>query len=106
MYICQTTYCYMFTKQILLSFIVCSPFIANCADGLDPIPTANMYQNSGTVSVWSSFGTIAIALVAIGFAIRAVVLVKLAMTGERNPIQIVWTLLVAVIGFGVVKALL
>jgi hypothetical protein len=88
---------------LFLSFV---PLLVFGDVGLGPIPTANLYTNSGSVSVWGSFITIAIALITMGFAIRAVVLVKLAVTGERNPLQLVWTLIVAVMGFAIVRALL
>lgn len=93
-------------RNLLLLFlfaVLCKEVSA--AEGLTPIETANMYQGHGILSPWASFGKIAAALITIGFFIRGVVILKLAMTGEKNVTSVVWTLIGAAVGVTILRAL-
>lgn len=53
---------------------------------------------------WGSFATIALLLLFIGFTLRSVIILRLAITGEGNLISSMIRLIVSIMGIILVKA--
>lgn len=68
--------------------------------------TITEYGNNVSLGDWASFFTIAAQLIFIGFALRSIIILRTAITGEGNVIGSFIKLIASVVGIFLIRAFL